>query len=219
MEPIARLSSAAAPLCLVLLLLPLPGSLWRAWRDRRLVRKVKSIEALRSMGWEELEILMRRVFELQGYRALRLGGQGADGGVDIVLRGHHHRVFLVQCKQWKTRQVAVNVVRELSGVISVERADGGIIVTCGIFTKEAKEFAKRANITLIDGLQVLELTKGLHSFEDRSPSREEAKAEDTRACPRCGGRLVQRIAKTGRKRGSAFLGCADYPHCRGTIDI
>ena len=42
------------------------------------------------------------------------GGQGADGGIDLVLRKGSER-FLVQCKQWRAYKVGVNVVRELYG--------------------------------------------------------------------------------------------------------
>lgn len=35
-------------------------------------------------------------------------------------------------------------------------------------------------------------------------------------CPRCGNRLVRRVAKRGPNRGQAFLGCSNYPNCRYT---
>ena len=47
----ARLARAAAPLVAILLLIPLPGALWRAWRERCLVHKLRSIDALRAMHW------------------------------------------------------------------------------------------------------------------------------------------------------------------------
>ena len=37
-------------------------------------------------------------------------------------------------------------------------------------------------------------------------------------CPRCGGAMVVRIARRGRNRGRAFLGCAGFPKCGGTRD-
>lgn len=216
LAPFARLCAAAAPLMALLMLLPLPGALWRAWRERHLVRKLRSVDALRAMNWQQLEILMRRIFESQGYNAERVGGDGADGGVDIVLRRKGFRV-LVQCKQWKTRQVAVGVVRELLGVISLEGADGGIVATCGVFTKDAREFARRANITLLDGMAILALAEGVRLAPVGCAGHfTSAEPEDRRACPLCGGQLVRRFAKSGARRGSAFLGCANFPTCKGT---
>lgn len=223
LAPLARLVRAAAPLVTLLLLVPLPSALWRAWRERRLVRQLRSINSLRAMNWREFEILMRRVFESQGFRAERVGGDGADGGVDIILR-KGRLVVLVQCKQWRTRQVAVGVVRELLGVIALEGADAGIVVTCGAFTKDAREFAKRANISLIDGMTVLRLAEGAQPAPLGRASRAgtedpPVQAEDTRACPSCGGQMVRREARTSARRGRHFLGCANFPDCKGTRQL
>ncbi|VAW71893.1 hypothetical protein MNBD_GAMMA12-1822 [hydrothermal vent metagenome] len=35
-------------------------------------------------------------------------------------------------------------------------------------------------------------------------------------CPKCGSKLVERIARKGLKAGSKFLGCENYPKCRFT---
>jgi restriction system protein len=35
-------------------------------------------------------------------------------------------------------------------------------------------------------------------------------------CPRCGGHLVERVARKGRKEGQAFLGCENFPKCKFT---
>ena len=39
------------------------------------------------------------------------------------------------------------------------------------------------------------------------------------ACPLCGGLMVQRTAKIGPKSGAPFWGCANYPECKGTVEI
>lgn len=33
-------------------------------------------------------------------------------------------------------------------------------------------------------------------------------------CPRCGGKLVKRMARTGKYAGNSFMGCSNYPKCR-----
>lgn len=38
-------------------------------------------------------------------------------------------------------------------------------------------------------------------------------------CPRCGGKLVLRIAKKGVNAGNQFYGCANYPRCRYVKNI
>ncbi len=38
----------------------------------------------------------------------------------------------------------------------------------------------------------------------------------TTVCPKCGGELVRKTAKTGRNAGEQFLGCLNFPRCRFT---
>lgn len=40
--------------------------------------------------------------------------------------------------------------------------------------------------------------------------------ESTTVCPKCGGDLVERIARKGPNAGKKFLGCAKFPYCRFT---
>ena len=41
----------------------------------------------------------------------------------------------------------------------------------------------------------------------------------TPSCPSCGRSMVKRTARRGRRRGSQFWGCSQYPRCRGTRPI
>jgi restriction system protein len=52
------------------------------------------------MSWREFEILVCQGFRRKGFQVGELGGGGAGGGVDLVLRrgGEKH---LVQSKQWR----------------------------------------------------------------------------------------------------------------------
>ena len=38
-------------------------------------------------------------------------------------------------------------------------------------------------------------------------------------CPKCGSRLVLRIAKKGENAGNKFYGCSAFPKCRYTLDV
>ena len=38
-------------------------------------------------------------------------------------------------------------------------------------------------------------------------------------CPKCGGQMVIREVKKGDNAGKQFLGCSNYPRCRGIINI
>lgn len=128
-------------------------SAYQRYQRKTLVEGVvgsTTADALNGMSWQEFEKLVGEAFRLQGYHVTELGGDGPDGGIDLVLRKGHEK-FLVQCKQWKAFSVGVSVVRELYGVMAAQSAAGGFVVTSGRFTENAKAFAEGRNVKLIDG--------------------------------------------------------------------
>ncbi len=189
------------------------------------VATAKSTDALDGMSWREFELLVGEGFRRRGFQVEELGGAGPDGGVDLVLRkdGEKH---LVQCKQWRSFKVGVQVVRELYGVMAAKGAAGGFVVTSGRFTDEAQTFAKGRNIKLVDGDQLLVLMKSVRSpprnasegsAERPQPSsRGRAAASLAPSCPKCSGTMVRRTARKGANAGESFWGCGAFPRCRGT---
>ena len=103
-----------------------------------------------GLSWQQFEQLIGEAFRKQGYSITETGGNGPDGGVDLILRKHNEK-YLVQCKHWRSLKVGVPVVREFFGAMAAEGALGGYVVTSGQFTAEARAFAEGRNIQLIDG--------------------------------------------------------------------
>lgn len=179
-------------------------------------------DALDGMTWREFEMLVGEAFRLQGYQVVETGGNGADGGVDLVLRKNNEK-FFVQCKQWKAYKVGVEVVRELYGVMAAHGAAGGFVVTSGRFTDAATEFAQGRNMKLVDGPVLLKLIQRAKSA--RAPTAATGAAANANivanteaaapSCPQCAKAMVRRSAKTGKHAGQAFWGCAAYPSCKG----
>lgn len=177
----------------------------------------KGAAAIAGMGWREFEILIGEGFRRSGYSVTDRGGKGPDGGIDLELRKGQEK-FLVQCKHWRAMKVGVAVVRELYGVMSAEGADGGVVVTSGAFTSEAKEFASGRNIRLMDGPRLQSLLK-LASDDPKSVEHDStviAMRAIRPVCPRCDSEMVEREAKRGPQAGAKFLGCSKYPVCKGT---
>ena len=215
----------------VLPLLCLIGAAISAYRRRQrqnLVANVagsKAADSLDDMSWQEFELLVGEAFRLQGFQVTEMGGGGADGGVDLVLRKGSEK-FLVQCKQWKAFTVGVTVVRELYGVMAAEGAAGGFVVTSGRFTEDATAFASGRNVKLIDGPRLFGLIKQASAarvLKANAPAMHNTPAYTKTAavplCPICTKSMVQRTAKRGSSAGSAFWGCSGYPSCRGTKQI
>ncbi len=192
-------------------------------KDRALLMRANSTTALRAMSWQELEILVRAVYARMGYHAERTKA-GADGGVDVVLYKMSCKT-VVQCKQWKSRTVGINIVRELLGSMTAEGADAGVIITCGTFTRDSQKFAQMNNIDLIDGIRFIDFVKPVREtamIDFSSPSAALSVTKRgvvARNCPKCKGSMVVRIAANGVQRGSRFLGCSRYPVCNGTRHI
>jgi restriction system protein len=173
------------------------------------------------MSWRQFELLVGEAFRRRSYQVEETGQGGADGGVDLILR-RNGRTELVQCKQWRTRQVNVPIVREMWGLVAHHRADGAKIVCVGEFTRDASEFASGKNIELINGKRLLELVRDVQtSAADESSIRTariepvlSAHAADARVtCPTCDAEMVFR---KNRSADTWFLGCVNYPRCKGT---
>lgn len=176
-------------------------------------------EALRNMSWREFELLVGEAFRMRGYSVTETGGGGADGGVDLRLK-KNGELWLVQCKQWKAYKVPVTVVRELYGVMAAKRAAGGFVVTCGVFSAEARSFVKGHRIELIDGAALKKMIDAARSAVGAraADSPIVASAPPTEPnCPRCGNPMMKRVAKQGTNAGKPFWGCSAFPKCRGIL--
>ena len=177
-----------------------------------------------SLSWREFEQLVGEAYRRQGYDVEETGGGGADGGMDLILRGHGETV-LVQCKQWRERQVGVDKVRELFGVVTAEGAHRGILVTSGTYTNDAQSFKVGKPLLLVDGPALAELVENVRTPDQVcAPSSTNAAnfgikptvIHDPNACPRCGSPMALRTAKRGASAGKPFYGCTKHPACKGT---
>ena len=63
--------------------------------------------ALERMSWKQFEQLVGEHFRRRGFAVQENDTGGADGGVDLALTRGADR-YLVQCKQWRARQVLPN---------------------------------------------------------------------------------------------------------------
>ncbi len=129
-----------------------------AWRE-------KLLNIIRSIEPDAFERLCQRVLRESGFIKVDITGKSGDGGIDGVgvlrvnLISFHVRF---QCKRY-TGTVGASAIRDFRGAM-VGRADKGLFMTTGRFTKEAEREAVRDGapaIDLIDGLELCELLKKL----------------------------------------------------------
>ncbi len=194
-----------APYIAGVILLAAPFAFLNARRKAKQLDTQRNINTIRALHWRNFEELVAEAYRRQGYRVTE-GGYGADGGIDLELR-KDGLLTLVQCKQWKTQKVGVNVVREMFGVLTAHKANHCIIISSGTFTQQAIDFAAGKSIKLIDGPKLLALVNDVQV----SP---QVTIEKPKVCPKCSGELVERTAKRGPNTGNTFLGCSKFPKCR-----
>jgi restriction system protein len=130
-----------------------------SWREE-LMNTLLTIE---PSGFERL---FQRMLRESGFTQVEVTGRTNDGGIDgkglLRLGGFLSFHVMFQCKRWQG-SVGASVVRDFRGAM-VGRADKGLLVTTGTFTKEAVSEATRDGappIDLINGEQLINKLKEL----------------------------------------------------------
>lgn len=124
------------------------------------------IEELQSISPSSFERLCQRLLRELGFQNVEVTGQTNDGGIDgkgmLRLGGVLSFHVIFQAKRYKG-SVSPSIVRDFRGAM-VGRADKGLIITTGTFSREAKREASRDGappIDLIDGNDLAEKLKEL----------------------------------------------------------
>jgi restriction system protein len=129
------------------------------WKDS-IIRVLKTITS------DAFERLCQRFLRESGFIEVEVTGRSGDGGIDghgVIKIGDllsFHVYF--QAKRYKD-SVPPSVIRDFRGAM-VGRADKGIIITTGVFTKEAIKEAQRAGTTPIDLIDGNELAEKIKDF-------------------------------------------------------
>jgi restriction system protein len=205
---LARSSYVLAPWVSLFLLVPVPFSVYNAWRKRKLLDSQRDLESIRSLGWKEFEELVGEAYRRQGYTVRENAGAGPDGGVDLVLNKDRN-TYLVQCKQWRSWKIGVKVVREMYGLMTAKHAHGVIIISSGMFTQEARSFASEKPIDLVEGRQLAELVASVQKTPANAPQPNSAQPSNAPVCPKCGAEMVLKTARQGKRAGTQFWGIGD----------
>ncbi len=133
-----------------------PGGLWRE----------ELLDVLLKLHPSAFERLVQRLLRESGFIQVEVTGQSGDGGIDgkgIMRLGgllSFHVIF--QCKRYRG-SVSANQVRDFRGAM-VGRADKGLLITTGNFTRDAVREATRDGapaIDLIDGDLLVDKLKEL----------------------------------------------------------
>ena len=123
-------------------------------------------EELLTLSPAGFERLVQRFLRESGFVQVEVTGRASDGGIDgkgiLRLGGVLSFHVIFQCKRWKG-SVGAAIVRDFRGAM-VGRADKGLLITTGTFTKDGVREATRDGapaIDLIDGETFVQSLKSL----------------------------------------------------------
>ena len=190
---------------------------YQTWTGRSKVSTAQwTPELLKQIEWRRFEELCAAYFQALGFRT-DVVPAGAGGGVDINLyeQGAERASTLVQCQPWNAYRVGIKPVRGLLGAMASGNVGEGVMVTSGKFTQEARDFARKEKISLVDGAELLvkfadlapEKAVGLLRFATQGDFQ-------TPTCPTCALKMIPRKSTT---HGRKFWGCRNYPSCKQTF--
>lgn len=131
-----------------------------------------------NLSGVEFENVCQALVEKMGFTTQTTKASG-DGGIDLIAYNSQPLLsgkYIIQCKRY-TGSVGEPIIRDLYGVVTAERANKGILMTTGQFTKSAIAFSNAKPIELIDGekLKALLANYGICEetvLEDEIPIKE-----------------------------------------------
>lgn len=130
-----------------------------SWRDQLL-------EVLQGIAPDAFERFCQRLLRESGFTQVNVTGRSGDGGIDgngiIRIAGLISFPVVFQCKRYQG-VVTASQVRDFRGAM-IGRAEKGLIITTGTFTRDAQKEATRdgaPTIDLVDGELLIDKIKEL----------------------------------------------------------
>lgn len=134
--------------------------------ERSIEWETTLLEVVQGIEPAAFERLCQRLLRESGFSEVTVEGRSGDGGIDgrgiYKLNGLISTRVIFQSKRYKG-SISSQQIREFKGTMS-GRAEKGIFITTGTFTRDAKKEAVRDGsppIDLVDGKDLAELLKEL----------------------------------------------------------
>ena len=167
---------------------------------------------LKQLEWRRFEELCVAYFEALGYQS-SIARSATRTGLDIrlIAAGERNASLVVQCKAWDAYRVGIKAARELRSAMDAGLAEG-VLLTAGRFTPEAADYARKQNIRLIDGAELLAAIAALAPEKALALLKFATEGDFlTPTCPSCS---LKMIARKSTKEGRKSWGCRNYPRCK-----
>lgn len=185
-----------------------------------------AFDYLKELNDEEFDKLVALIFKQRGYSISEKNNQKES--VNVVLLMDNEATF-VQYKHWREHHVDSAGIEELYSTMEEESAPHGIVITSGIFTPDALDYALGKALMLINGVDLSQMVEVLNASiaeGDNTPETQVVEASNEKEqempeleplCPICSQKMIKRTAKKGKNAGNTFWGCSQFPNCRGVV--
>jgi len=129
---------------------------WRQLRAPSAARVASTLEVLAGMSWREFSTALEDALRRDGFEVTRIATPAAD--FEAVKAG---RRSLVACKRWKAASTGVEPLRDLQRATEAREAQEGTYVLLGGLTDNAREFATRHRIRILQGAELAQMLRGV----------------------------------------------------------
>ena len=109
----------------------------------------------------------------------------------------------------------VKPVRALRGAMASGNVAEGVLVTSGKFTKEARDFAGREGVSLIDGADLVAKIAAL--VPEKALALHKLATHGDFVTPTCPSCAIKMISRKSTAHGRPYWGCRNYPGCKQTF--
>lgn len=145
-----------APIVALAFLSPVPFSLFKFNRKKKLQDFKEEIQSIQDLSWQEFKEIVAEAYRGSGYIIPENNVFTSDPSIDLIMR-KGAKLYLVQCRYWQNRKLGKREVKNLFTLMHDKQASGVFLLTTGIFTNEARHYALNRPINLVDGIALLKL--------------------------------------------------------------
>jgi restriction system protein len=156
------LGPVLAPVVALALLTPVTFSFLKSNRKIKFNELKEEIELIQELPWQQFKQMVTEAYRHKGYTIMEDSSFAADPSVDLIIR-QSTNLYLVQCRYWQHRKLGMREVKNLFSLMHDKQASGVFLLTTGIFTNAARHYVAGRPITLLDGIELVELLREVPS--------------------------------------------------------
>ena len=167
-EAHVSLGPVFAPVVALAFLAPVTFSFLKSTKRKKLHALKDEIQSIQQLSWHQFKDLVAEAYRQSGYTVMENSTFTSDPTVDLVMRKGAN-LYLVQCRYWQNQKLSIREVKNLFFHMHDKQASGVILLTTGIFTKQARHYAAGKPINLVDGIELVGLLSEVCSNPPTEP--------------------------------------------------